>query len=408
MRVLLSTYGSRGDVEPVVGLGAALQALGVEVPLCAPPDQEFRELLARADVPLTPAYTPMRQLVADMGKRFRDIRELAAEVVVAQYDAISAAAEGCDVVLASGLFPSAAATRSVAERMAVPYVCAIPCPIFLPSHHHRPLAYPGCPVPPDVTDHRALWDWNVRVMNLLFGEAYNAHRASIGLAVVDNVRDHVFTDRPWLASDPILSPWLPTELYDVVQTGAWILPDPRPLAAEIEAFLEAGPSPVYVGFGSMTMEHAPDAARTAIKAVRAQGRRMLLARGWAELAAIDDQDDCLVVGEVNQQALFRRVAAVVHHGGAGTTTVAAQAGASQLIVPQVWDQPYWAGRVAELGVGVAHDGPVPTFESLSAGLQAALAPQTSEKAAAVASTIRTDGAMVTAKMLIDMIRGERR
>ncbi len=81
--------------------------------------------------------------------------------------------------------------------------------------------------------------------------------------------------------------------------------------------------------------------------------------------------------------------------------------ASQLVVPQVWDQPYWAGRVADLGVGAAHVGPVPTFESLSAGLEAALAPQISEKAAAVASTIRTDGAMVTAEMLIATIRGER-
>src|SRR5258708_20041751 len=90
MRVLLSTYGSRGDVEPMVGLGAALQALGAEVRLCAPPDQEFGELSARAGVPLAPAYTPMRQLVADMGKRFEDIPELAAEAVVAHYDPITA------------------------------------------------------------------------------------------------------------------------------------------------------------------------------------------------------------------------------------------------------------------------------------------------------------------------------
>ena len=55
---------------------------------------------------------------------------------------------------------------------------------------------------------------------------------------------------------------------------------------------------------------------------------------WAGLALIDDRDDCFAVGEVNQQALFRRVAAVVHHGGAGTTTTAARAGAPQLVIPQ--------------------------------------------------------------------------
>jgi vancomycin aglycone glucosyltransferase len=72
------------------------------------------------------------------------------------------------------------------------------------------------------------------------------------------------------------------------------------------AFLDAGTPPVYVGFGSM---RAPqDIARVAIEAIRAQGRRALVARGWADLALIDDRDDCFVVGEVNQQALFGRVA----------------------------------------------------------------------------------------------------
>ena len=87
-------------------------------------------------------------------------------------------------------------------------------------------------------------------------------------------------------------------------------------------------------------------------------------------------NDSFAVGEVNQQALFGRVAAVVHHGGAGTTTTAARAGAPQVVVPQIVDQPYWAGRVAELGIGAAHDGPTPTVESLSAALRTALTPET--------------------------------
>ena len=172
-------------------------------------------------------------------------------------------------------------------------------------------------------------------MNALFGEPLNTHRASIGLPPVDNVRDHVFTDRPWLAADPTLGPWQEPADLDVVQTGAWILPDERPLPAELEAFLDAGTPPVYVGFGSMPVRAPEDIARVAIEAIRAQGRRVLVGRGWADLALIDDRDDCFVVGEVNQQALFGRVAAVVHHGGAGTTTTAARAGAPQVVVPQI-------------------------------------------------------------------------
>ena len=162
---------------------------------------------------------------------------------------------------------------------------------------------------------------------------------------------------------------------DVVQTGGWILPDVRLLPAELVAFLDAGTPPVYVGFGSMSMRRSKDVAKVAIEAVRAQGRRVLVSRGWADLALIDERDDCFAVGEVNQQALFGRVAAVVHHGGAGTTTTATRAGAPQVVVPQMADQPYFAGRVADLGIGAAHDGPTPTFESLSAALRTALTPR---------------------------------
>jgi vancomycin aglycone glucosyltransferase len=139
----------------------------------------------------------------------------------------------------------------------------------------------------------------------------------------------------------------------------------------------------------------------AIEAIRAQGRRVLLGRGWADLAPVDDRDDCLAVGEVNQQALFGRVAAVVHHGGAGTTTTATRAGAPQVVVPQWADQPYWSSRVADLGIGAAHNVQAPTTESLSAALTTALNPETRARAKAVAGTIRTDGATVAAELLLD-------
>ncbi|WP_250212949.1 glycosyltransferase [Acrocarpospora catenulata] len=242
-------------------------------------------------------------------------------------------------------------------------------------------------------------------MNALYGEAENSHRASIGLPPVDNVRDYVFTGRPWLAADPILCPWQEPSDLDVVQTGAWILPDERPLPEELAAFLDAGTPPVYVGFGSMPMRASADVAQVAVEAIRAHGRRVLVARGWADLALVDDRDDCFAVGEVNHQALFGRVAAVVHHGGAGTTTTAALAGAPQVVVPQIADQPYWAGRVAELGIGAAHDGPTPTFDSLSAALSTALTPETRARARAVAGEVRTDGAMVAAKLLLDAVFG---
>jgi vancomycin aglycone glucosyltransferase len=401
MRVLLSTWGSRGDVEPLLGLAVALRALGAEVRMCAPPD--FADLAARVGVPMVPTGRSVRALVhGDKQQKPStpaDAPRVAAELVAAQFESLGPATKGCEVLVATGLMPAGA--RTVAEERGIPYVLAAFAPRSLPSPHFTPLPRPGKPFPPGVTDNRVLWEVDAERVQALYGAPLNAHRVALGLPPVHNIRDHVFTDRPWLAADPILSPWRGSPHLDVVQTGAWILPDERPLPAELAAFLDAGTPPVYVSFGSV---RAPeDAAEVAIKAIRAQGRRILASRGWADLSLIDDRDDCFVVGEVNHQALFGRVAAVVHHGGAGTTTTATRAGAPQVVVPQIADQPYWAGRVAELGIGVAHDGSTPTCESLSAALRIALYPETRERATAVAATIRTDGAATAATLLLDAV-----
>ncbi|WP_326602590.1 glycosyltransferase [Streptomyces sp. NBC_01799] len=405
--MLLSTYGSRGDVEPLVGLAVQLRALGAEVRVCAPPDEDFAQRLAGVGVPMVPVGQSARALTTAAPPSSADLPRRAAELIASQFAAVTAAAEGCDALVATGMMPAAAGARSVAEKLGTRSVSVTFQQLTLPSPHRPPLAYPGRPFPPDVTDNRVLWDLDAGSIDALFGEALNVNRASIGLPPVDNVRDYVIGDRPWLATDPTLDPWQKTPDLDVVQTGAWILPDERPLPDDLEAFLQAGEPPVYVGFGSMPMRASKDVAQVAIEAVRAQGRRVLTSRGWADLALIDDQDDCFVVGEVNQQALFGRVAAVVHHGGAGTTTTAARAGAPQVVVPQSADQPYWACRVADLGIGAAHDGPTPTTESLSAALKTTLTPETRARATAVAGTIRTDGATVAAKLLLDAISRER-
>jgi vancomycin aglycone glucosyltransferase len=73
------------------------------------------------------------------------------------------------------------------------------------------------------------------------------------------------------------------------------------------------------------------------------------------------------------------------------------------VVPQLGDQPYWAGRVAELAIGAAHDGPTPSTESLSDALRTVLNSETRARADALASTIRADGAMVAARLLLDAV-----
>jgi vancomycin aglycone glucosyltransferase len=400
--MLLSSWGSRGDVEPLLGLAVQLKAHGVDVRMCAPPD--FAEHAARTDVSMIPAGKSVRDSVhgvkASGTKPLTpaDAPRVAAELVASQFETVAPAAQDCDALVATGLMP--AGVPSIAESLGIHYACAAFMPGVLPSPHQTPLSRPGRPFPPGATN-TVMWEVDAERVQALYGAPLNAHRAALGLPPVDNVRDHVHTDRPFLAADPTLAPWPGSPDLDVVQTGAWILPDTRPLPPELAAFLDAGTPPIYVGFSSV---RAPeDVAAVAIEAIRAQGRRVLISRGWADLAPIDDQDDCFVVGEVNLQALFTRVAAVVHHGGAGTTTTATRAGVPQVVVPQFADQPYWAGRVAALGIGVAHDGANPTCESLSVALETALTPAVKARAVELAGMIRTDGAAVAAKLLIDAV-----
>jgi vancomycin aglycone glucosyltransferase len=170
------------------------------------------------------------------------------------------------------------------------------------------------------------------------------------------------------------------------------------LAPELAAVLAAGEPPVYFGFGSI---RAPqDLSKTMIESARALGRRVILSRGWADLSLVDDAPDCLAIGDVNQQALFPRVAAVAHHGGAGTTTAATRAGVPQVVIPQHHDQHYFARRVSDLGIGSARPTGAPTTDTLTAALEHALRHEVAMRARQTATKVRTDGAGVAAKELL--------
>ncbi|MBV8841784.1 MAG: hypothetical protein JO307_03135 [Bryobacterales bacterium] len=109
-------------------------------------------------------------------------------------------------------------------------------------------------------------------------------------------------------------------------------------------------------------------------------RRAIVSRGWFDDSPVENERDCLSIGEVNVHALFTRVAAVVHHGGAGTTTAAALAGAPQVVIPNLYDQHYWAQRVHSLGIGTAHVAGAPTSDSLASALAQSLRPEVRARA----------------------------
>lgn len=403
MRVLLSAIGSRGDVQPIVALAAALRDRGDDVRLCVPPD--FREWIEGLDFDVTPIGPELRSAgrVDPLAARPtpEQIEAMRAGTVAAQFETVAAAADGCDAIVGATALQLAA--PSIAESLRVPYVFAALSPAVLPSPHHPPpvLGLLGDTPAPEAPDYRELWVQDGRRWNDGWLSLLAPRRAALGLAPIGDVRDYVHTRTPWLAADPVLAPWPEPSDGRVVQTGAWILRDDRPLSGELESFLDAGDPPVYFGFGST---RAPEReARVMVAAARAHGRRAILSRGWADLAPDEDAADCIGIGDANFEALFPRVAVVVHHGGAGTTTAAARAGAPQVAVPRNYDQHYWAQRVERLGVGTAHAPAVPTEESLVAALAHALDRDVAARARSLAPSIRTDGARVAAERLARIV-----
>jgi vancomycin aglycone glucosyltransferase len=386
MRVLLSTIGSRGDVQPMVALALHLRELGHDASVCAPPG--YDELLDGFGM----AYFPVGH---DLRLGPRKVSGGAAGTVAAQFAALRRAAADCDVIV--GCAAMQIAGPSIAQMFKIPYVYAAYAPVALPSTRHSPPLVLGRPRP-EGADNRSMWDMDAHWWNHIWREGLNAERAAIGLDPVNDVRSYVITEHPLLAADPTLAPWPSPSELNVVQTGAWLMPDRRPLSAELEAFLDAGMPPILFGFGSMRAPRAP--ASTLIAAARALGYRAIVLRGWAGLAPSDDSADWLSVGETNLQALLPRVAAIVHHGGSGTTTQAMRAGIPQVVVPHEFDQPYYAERVTALGIGSPHAASEPTAESLAEALDRILTPPVATRAQTLATAVRTDGTSVAAREIL--------
>src|SRR4051812_40118295 len=157
MRLLLSTIGSRGDVQPLVALASQLRAIGHEVRLCVPPD--FRDWVHSLGIPVVPIGPELRKTQASVPHARLSPerrRQLAEASVATQFETIAAAAQDCDVIVAAPALQIAA--RSVADRLGIPYVFAAYCPNVVPSPHHAPPQLPPLPgqTPPEPADNREL------------------------------------------------------------------------------------------------------------------------------------------------------------------------------------------------------------------------------------------------------------
>lgn len=150
-------------------------------------------------------------------------------------------------------------------------------------------------------------------------------------------------------------------------------------ASELAQFLDSGPPPVYIGFGSIVVDDPNALTKTIFDAVEKAGVRAVMSRGWSGFGAgeLRIPDQVLMIGNVPHDWLFGRVSCVVHHGGAGTTAAGIAQGKPTVIVPFFGDQAFWGAMVTKAGAGPL---PIPikklTSSNLAAAILAALDPST--------------------------------
>jgi UDP:flavonoid glycosyltransferase YjiC (YdhE family) len=391
-RITIFTTGTRGDIQPFIPLALGLRRAGFAVRLTA--GSEFRPLAEAEEIEFAPVELDYNQLL--LSPEIQTLMEKggtgflpamlrlfprAFQMVESAMRDAWRAAPGTDAVLYTANGPWG---FHIAQALKIPavYVC------------YQPLA-PSGEVPSAVAMARPSLPVVNRLSHLGFmlstwlplRSRFNRWRKeSLGLPPIGWTPPFPATDQIVIgAYSPTLSPrprdWPPR--WQIA--GHW-LPDPseswRPPAA-LASFLESGPPPVYLGFGSMMTREKTRITQVVRGAVERAGVRAVVSRGWNLLDAQDSPEGVFLTDPVPHAWLFPRCSMVVHHGGGGTTGAGARSGVPSMAVPYGADQAFWGWRLRELGVGPA---PIPyrdvTAETLAAAIREAAGSSAMHDAAA--------------------------
>lgn len=414
MRIAIIALGSRGDVQPHVALGVGLRRAGHAVRVVTSSD--FGEIVRAHGLEFCDTGVSTEAIANEMHDLLEAgnvLKIMAAMGASAERVAVQAATtglsacEGSDGIVSGlgGLFVAYA----LAQKLAVPFVPAYLYP-FSPT---RELPGVLTPVPQtplttwaNAPSHRItqqlLWqpcrsaDVAVReqVLGLEPSGFWGPFAAMAGADALSlyGYSQHVI---------PVPHDWSPQNHV----TGYWFLEPSaewRP-PTELVAFLEAGPPPVYIGFGSMGSKNPEATADMVLEALRRTHQRGVLASGWGGLKTTDLPESVFMVGSIPHAWLFPRMAAIVHHGGAGTTAAALSAGVPSIVTPVMGDQSFWARRVSELGVGLkSFPRRKLTVEGLSRAIETAVSDDTIRaKSATLGEQIRAEDGISTAVELIE-------
>ena len=364
MRVLIVAAGGRGDVAPFTGLGAAIRGAGHSVTITS--NDEYESLVVGCGLDFRPLpgthgmFFDDPRWMQDLGGPWAapKLIRLLAEHVRTLNKAILAVArqDAPDVLALSG--PATVAGYHVAEGLGLPGMDLLLQP------GHTTADFP----PSFVSGGRSFG----RLGNRAAGMAMTTALALAMAGPAREIRRELGLPRRGLREalsgqldgsrwpvcygfSPAVVP-RPADWPDSYQVAGYWWPQ-RPTAwrppAELEEFLNSGPPPVFFGFGDMTPENTSDFVELAAAAGRQAGMRQVIQAEQADPtpAGRPQSGDSIVVGDLPHDWLFPKMAALVHHAGAGTAAAGLRAGVPAVTVPVLADQPFWAARVAALGVG---------------------------------------------------------
>ncbi len=348
MKAVLSSRGSRGDVYPIIEIGAALKRAGCKVSICVP---EMFESRARSKG-LKPVLYPedSAQVMQGLGSGLGAIRtaiDWFTRSIDEQIGPLMRETADADLLITSVNEP---VVPTVAEYRNIPHYRIAYTPVF-PGYQPPPLI-PWQRLPGIVN--RGLWNAVNGFSGLMFRKHINMVRRNLGMTDMGSVNDY-FTGRSHtvLTLNQVLAPPCRTwhGNYDFSYTGYCYGDIDGSLGPDLLRFLEDGPAPVYLGFGSVSVDDSVAFTRIILEAVRISGCRAVIGTGWTGLGGIELPENIFPVGDTNHATLFPFCAGVAHHGGSGTTHTAARAGVPQFIMPQIADQFYWGHRIYSLGLG---------------------------------------------------------
>jgi sterol 3beta-glucosyltransferase len=411
VRITLLALGSLGDVVPCIALGRGLVERGHRVRLAS--HVNFAGLAAGSGLDFTPVAVDVQALLQQAGPKmssiFKQFFSLAREFATG----FSASELGeADVVLnqlPGGLYGWDIAEKSGIPMIELAYLPLAPTAAFpMISFPHFLSKLPGY--------NRLTYRIAQQLVWQIFRGAVNTwRRDTLGLPPQSRVGNFgaLGTQRvPYLMG---LSPELvpPPEDWGryVHVTGYWYPQEAewRP-AAEFVHFIENGPAPVFVGFGSMPVKDPARTTAMVLEAARLSGQRCVLHAGWAGLGAETVRGPVYSIDYAPYEWLFPRMSALVIHGGAGAVHFAARSGVPALVTPFGFDQGGWGERFATLGVG-----PKPAaFGSLSAARLAreirrmAQDAQMRSRAAALGTRVRAERGVAAAIEKIEAHFGRKR